>query len=808
MKAVIMAGGSGTRLRPLTCDIPKPMVPVLNKPVMEHIINLLKREGITEIAVTTHYLPQSIKDYFSDGKKWGVNLHYFHEKYPLGTAGSVQNASDFLDESFIVISGDAVCDFNLNKAISFHQEMEAEATLVLTKVNVPLDYGVVITDNKYRITSFMEKPGWGQVFSDTINTGIYILERDIFNYYKKGIKYDFSKDLFPLMLKADKKLYGLPLSGYWNDIGTIKDYYETNRDFIMGKIDLPIEEIKKKVKGIFLEDGVYVDPSAKLKAPLFIARGSKIEKGVEIASSVIGKNNLIKSNSSIKNTISWDNNVIGHKSQIRSSVLADGVKLEEDVAVYDRTVIGRMSRIAKHCAIKPGVKIWPEKTVDEGSEVDSSIIAPSRWQDSLFKEDLIKGKEGIDIRSAFITRIALALSSFLEESAEIALCSDGSKASRAYKLVLAGSLAASANSILDLGDLSKTAFKYSIDQLQNDCGVYISKDLFENEISLSFYDSRGITISEKYKKSIEKKYFTEKYRTRTAEIGEYSYLPGRYRDYLKNIEKEIKKNIIKEKYYTIVVSAKKKLLYPIRKLLKNMNCQLIEVDFSESDLKDSQKIICSNADLYVEFLNDGEDIRVYDNKKRIINKALFNMLLSKILIDRGEEKLFLPITYPRAIEDYARSKGKEVIYTRANKRAAHDHYYKEKTKKESNANGILFPYADGLFSLSLILEKMASKDEKLSTIIDSLPDIYYQRAEISCDWEEKGRVMRLLAEEAENKDELIDGVKFEHDDGWALVLPDGEKALFHIFVEGRDMESAESLSGYYLNKLKKIIKNP
>lgn len=805
MKAVIMAGGSGTRLRPLTCDIPKPMVPILNRPVMEHIINLLKREGIEEIAVTTYYLPRAIKEYFGNGEKWGVNLHYYHEESPLGTAGSVQNAADFLDETFVVISGDAVTDFNLNQAISFHQEMRAEATLVLTRVAFPLEYGVVITDENYKITSFLEKPAWSQVFSDTINTGIYILEPSIFNYYKKGIKYDFSQDLFPLMLKAEKALYGLPLSGYWNDIGTIQDYYETNCDFMMGKIDLDLAEVNQLAEGIFLEDGVEVDPSARLTAPIFIGANSSIKEGVRLQSSVIGKNIIIKEGSSLKNSLIWDNSIIGKRDEIRGSVLADGVKLADDISIYDRTVLGRLTKIGKNTAVKPGVKIWPEKVVEENSEVDRSIIAPNRWQDRLFKEDTIRGIERVDITADFLTRVGSALSSFLPEGVELAINSDSSREARAYKLVLAGSLTTSGNDIIDLGDLSKPALKYNIGQLQVDCGIHLSKTPDLDEIVINFFDSRGIDLAEKSKKAIEKKYFTEKYRTRIVKIGEYSHLPGRYREHLRKIEQKVALKKIKENYFKIVVKSKKNLSYSIKKLLRKFNCQIIEKDFMDNKKDSLADPAGERADLYLKFFDDGERIVIFDDKKRLIDRVLFQLMLSVILIDKGREKLYLPVTYPRAIEEYARMKNSQVVYTRSGKRASADLYYKEILDEKERENGWLYSYQDGFYSLALILEKMALEDKKLSEIVDSLPELYYQRAEIPCDWEEKGKVMRLLAQEADNKDDLLDGVHFEHDDGWALVLPDGEKPIFHVFVEGADMETAESLTGYYLNKVKEII---
>ena len=222
MKAIIMAGGEGSRLRPLTCDLPKPMVPIMNVPIMEHIIVLLKAHGITDIGVTLMYLPQKIKDYFGNGTNLGVNISYFIEDTPLGTAGSVKNAEDFLDETFIVISGDSLTNMDITKAVEYHKSKESKATLVLTRVDVPLEYGVVIVDKKGSITGFLEKPSWGEVFSDTVNTVTYILEPEGLNYIPKDKIVDFSQELFPLLLAKKEPMFVHIMSDYWCDIGDLQ----------------------------------------------------------------------------------------------------------------------------------------------------------------------------------------------------------------------------------------------------------------------------------------------------------------------------------------------------------------------------------------------------------------------------------------------------------------------------------------------------------------------------------------------------------------------------------------------------------
>src|ERR687883_692692 len=208
MKAVVMAGGEGSRLRPLTIGRPKPMVPIVNAPVMEHILGLLRRHGITEVVVTLQYLANVIQEYFGDGSDFGMKIQYTVEETPLGTAGSVKNAEHWLDEPFLVISGDALTDLNLEEVVDYHRHVGAMATLTLYRVPNPLEYGVVIIDKDGRVVRFLEKPSWGEVFSDTVNTGIYVLDPEIFKYIEKGVVTDWSKDVFPKMLRKGDALAG------------------------------------------------------------------------------------------------------------------------------------------------------------------------------------------------------------------------------------------------------------------------------------------------------------------------------------------------------------------------------------------------------------------------------------------------------------------------------------------------------------------------------------------------------------------------------------------------------------------------
>ncbi len=243
MKAVIMAGGMGTRLRPVTGGAPKPMVPLLGVPIMEHIINLLRAHGFTELCAALKYRAGDIMAYFGDGSRFGVNLQYRIEQEALGTAGGVKNCADFYgDEDFLVISGDAACDFDLGVLMRAHQQRRVAVTLALCRSADPLSYGLAVTDSESIIRGFVEKPDWPRVVTDLVNTGIYVVSPRAMALVPDSAPFDFAKDLFPLLMRRGEKLLGLAMDGYWCDVGDPLNYYRCCVDALEGRFKLTLPE--------------------------------------------------------------------------------------------------------------------------------------------------------------------------------------------------------------------------------------------------------------------------------------------------------------------------------------------------------------------------------------------------------------------------------------------------------------------------------------------------------------------------------------------------------------------------------------
>ena len=278
-----MAGGEGSRLRPLTIGRPKPMVPVVNKAVIGHIFDLLKHHGITEVIVTLRYMASAIQDFFDDGSTIGMKITYSVEEQPLGTAGSVKNAARYLgDETFIVISGDALTDIDLQELVKIHHERGALASITLTRVPNPLEFGVIVTDEEGRVTQFLEKPSWGEIISDTVNTGIYVLEPEVLSQIPDNTQFDFAGELFPRMLADGQALYGYVSDGYWCDVGNINEYMTANADVLYGKVRLAQPIGTHLGGGIWVGENVEISPSAQLFGPIYLGDEVKIKGDVRV----------------------------------------------------------------------------------------------------------------------------------------------------------------------------------------------------------------------------------------------------------------------------------------------------------------------------------------------------------------------------------------------------------------------------------------------------------------------------------------------------------------------------------------------
>jgi len=379
-----MAGGKGSRIRPLTLSRPKPMIPVANRPMIEYIVDKLKKSGYNELVVTLSYLKNQIKSLLSE-KYPEMNIEYSMEKSPLGTAGGVKNASQYIDDTFFVLSGDVLVDIDLDDLLKFHRRKKALATMVLTPVDDPSHFGIAVLDNEHQIVKFKEKPQASEVFSKIANTGIYILEPEILDYIDTANKgeIDFSKDVFPQLIEEKAGIYGFIFDGYWNDVGRPKTYLQANYDVLHQKITpLPNGKLLKEGVGrlgdIWVGEYVKIHDNARLIGPVVIGDGCIIEKGAIVGKgTVLGENVHLEENSTVKGSVIFSDSIIQTSSYLKDCIVDSNCRIErgsfiENGAVLGGSVhLGPHSRVGSERSISNSNVILPQSIVDS----DYPIVA-------------------------------------------------------------------------------------------------------------------------------------------------------------------------------------------------------------------------------------------------------------------------------------------------------------------------------------------------------------------------------------------------------------------------------------------------
>lgn len=824
MKAVVMAGGEGSRLRPLTLQRPKPMVPVVNKPNMEHVLDLLKRHGISEVVVTLQYLASVIQDHFGDGSSFGMQIVYSVEESPLGTAGSVKAAAQHLQEPFLVISGDAMTDFDLDAIVKFHTERRAAATLTLYRVPNPLEYGVIITDDEGRIRQFMEKPSWGEVFSDTVNTGIYVLDPKVFDYIEPGKMVDFSQDVFPAMLKAGDPLYGYIASGYWCDVGNIAMYMQANADLLNGKPNLP--PVGRHLGGgIYVEDEVEIAPDAMIHGPVYLGHGAKIKGGVIIhGPSVIREYAVIDSHAHIDRSIIWRNTYVGERAEIRGAIVCRQCSIKSRVLVFEGAVIGDSTVVNEGAIIQPQVKIWPNKEIETGATVSSSIIWGSQGRRALFGRWGVTGLANVDITPEFGARLGAAYGATLPRGAKVTMNRDPHRTPRMIKRAIISGLPSAGVNVIDIKSMPIPVARYITRVTDAVGGVHVRLSPYDNRVvDIKFFDSRGLDIDKVTERKIENTYFREDYRRAYLdEVGSISEAPQLAERYSADFRSHLNIEAVRkvgERQSVVVDYAYSTGSLILPPLLSEMGAMIVELNGGIDETKLSRtteefdagmrQLATISGGLHTSFgvrLDVGsEKVFLTTGRGEIVPgwRALGAIADLMLRANKGGV-IAVPVTAPNLFDQIASRRDGTVIRTRATWQALMSSAASrsDMVLAGDGEGGLIFPQfqpvMDGLFATAKLMELLATAGVRFEDVVAEVPAYHMARTRVPCPWEVKGQVMRMLNEQYHGSGvHRIDGVRIDMENEWVLVLPDVDRPLFHIIAEARSREGAQALLDKY-----------
>lgn len=844
MKAVIMAGGEGTRLRPLTSQRPKPLVPVLNMPIMEHIVLLLKQHGITDIVVTLHYLADEIEGYFGDGSDWGVNIVYSVEDTPLGTAGSVKQAeAELKDDTFLIISGDALTDIDIERIIQFHRQKQSMATVVLCHVPNPLEFGVVITDDEGRIRRFLEKPSWAEVFSDTVNTGMYILEPTILGTMEPGKSYDWSHDIFPQLLNEDKPLYGFVMDNdYWCDVGNLQQYREAQYTVMDGQTRVRIGPAKStgSSSGVWVGDGHEIDPRAQIKPPVVIGHNCSIKADAIVGPyTVIGDNCIVEEKARVHRSILWDNVYVGPESELTACTVCSFAIIRSNCTVQEGAVIGPRCRIEDDSTIRTQIKLWPEKVIEAGSTVTMSLIWGQKWAGSLFRKQGVSGVANIELTPDFACKLGASFGAYLRRGATVVTSRDSGPVARMMKRAIISGLLSVGVNVLDMRSGPLPISRHGIRANQAGGGVHVRLAPGDPRLALiEFFDQDGIYLSKNVERKVETIFFREDWRRVDADqVGILEFAGRSIEQYAEDFYHRIKVDALRNRKVKVVADfafGRLANLYP--SMLGRMGVDLIALnaypDVSKTPKtaddrtallpKLAQIVQTLQGDLGVLFEADGERMTLVDETGRLIDgSTLLAMMTVLVARTQAGARIAVPVTAPRMIEPLAQLHGATVRRVKSGPRDLMSACVGERPERadlagDSNGGFILSelqPSFDAMFAFARMLEMLAVTDLQVGELASELPQASVAEARVPCPWEEKGRVMRVLTREADaitgegdQRVELIDGLKFYRGRDWALVLPDESDPYFHVYAESDNLEKANELLCEYVEKIEALRK--
>ena len=829
MRAVVMAGGEGSRLRPLTSGRPKPLVPVANRPIMEHIVRHLARHGVEEVVATLYYLGDEIEETFGDGEEFGVRIRYSRESVPLGTAGSVKNAEAHLREggTFLIVSGDALTDLDVGKALAFHREKGAMATLVLCRVPNPLEFGVVVTDDEGRVQRFLEKPTWSEVFSDTVNTGMYILEPEILGLMEEGRAYDWSGDIFPRLLAEGTPMFGYVMDDYWADIGSLDQYRMAQEDLLSGRVELPIPG-EERAPGIFAGPNTTIDPSAVLVPPVCLGRNVRVKANARLGPfAVVGDNAMVEEGANLDRAVVWDGAYIGYHAQVHSAIVCSRAMLKRDVVVNEDAVVGDRSSIDAGATLAARVKVFPDKTVERGARVTMNVVSGAKWRGNLFRDLGVAGLSNLEITPDFAVRLGAAFGSTVIAPCRIVTSRDSTRSSRMIKRALIASLLSVGCDVLDLRSAAAPVARHFI-KASGAVGAMSVRKLPGNQrvTLVEMFDAQGAYLSRRQERKVESAFFREDYhRTDPDDLGQIEFASRAVEEYQSDFFRLLGEPTLGRRMRVACDFGYSSLGTYYSAMLDRMNVESISLNATndakraprndnevEAHAKNLGHIVGTlGYDIGVLFTQEGERMTVVDGQgKTLSGHALLGVMAS--LAAESGARVALSLVAPDRLVSSLEGLGATVLRTRTDVRSLLEAALEEGADMAGDEHGgfafpELHPGFDAAFAFARLLVRLSSTRTTLRERAASLPPFHLAKELVGVGWETRGALMRRLAERAgEAAVETLDGLKVRDGEGWALIRPDALEPLVHIDAEAASAREAKALAVHWAEVVKEFAR--
>lgn len=755
MNAVIMAGGEGTRLRPLTCNMPKPLAPLCGKPVVEYILELLKKHNFTNATFTLRYQGEKIVSHFDDDTYNGIALHYSFEKEPLGTAGSVKNAVGTTDD-VIVISGDALCDFDLTAAVAFHKKTNAKATIIVKKVPDPREYGLVLTSDDGKVRSFLEKPSYESCITDLANTGVYILSKEALEIIPDG-EADFAQDIFPQMLKRGMDIFAYEDAGYWCDIGDFNSYIRCQQDMLAGLVDCEIDG-HKTLDGI-ITNSSFDFKGARLTAPIYIGKNVKIAPGSIIDSgSIISDDVTICRGAKIHGSVILDGAYIGEKVTCNEAVVCENAKLLSACAVFEGGVIGENAVVGENSIVENGVKIWAGKHLDNNTTATYDVKYGNVKQ-------LCIDDEGIcgETNGEITPQIASILgSSIATVGKKIGIGYRGTAPAKALAYAIISGIMSAGGEVWNIGECIETELDFALRNASLDLGCYVDAGIITK---LKIMSANGLPLTRKQERKIE------------GGLNRSEYNKVGFNEFGNVINVES----IKELYANDLLKAAPKTLKGTRIEVNTANQRIISVAervLENINDKDGQRLVFHIS-------SDGRKLSAYTDDLGYVFYEKLLLLCCQSYFQKGLD-VSLPYSAPAIADELALRYASKVL-----------RYYNcpvdnSDIEARSLASQITFP-RDALMLMLTLLNNLSERKITLAQAIEELPKFTATNRFVSIE-KSPSIVLKSLCNE---RGGLNEGVVANDEAGRVLIRPVKTGKGVMMFVESFKAETATELCDFY-----------
>ncbi len=766
MKAIILAGGAGTRLRPLTCGMPKPMTPLFDRPVLEHILLLLRRHGFSDVAVTLQYQPEVIIDYFGDGSDWGLRIHWQREEKPLGTAGGVRACAPFLNgEEALVISGDCICDFDLTECAKFHQERGGAATLLLHREKNPLDYGLVQLDGKGRIQAFLEKPGWSQVFTNLVNTGIYLLSPRAVEAIPEDQSWDFGRDLFPQLLAEGEALYGCVPYGYWKDMGDCAAYLQVCSDALNGRVKLDMGLPQNG--GIWAASAIPV--SAAVIPPCWIGPEVQLGESCLIGpNTVLGRDSVLSDRSIVQRSVLLGAQT-GTGATLYGAILCRNSRAERDTVLNEHTVLGEGATAGPGAILQENVRLWPGLSVPAGARVNASIVTGvSSGRISFDGVGAIRGTLGQEITSELL----LTLGGVLAEEGMVAVSASPGAAGDALQMAAAGGAAAAGSPVLLHDGTQPVSASWMAGKDQLPVSLFIQQE--GDEIILRIYDRLGLPLTRERQRRIEGALLRrEVRRSPPGQLGSQQRMSS------------IDVGYVRAAASCGGLRCTARVCVPRRdgandllaRSLMELGCQV-----TRREEEGLTAFLSSHGGLTLSAM-DGAGRRY--GPERIL---AMNCLLT---LRQGERTLCLDASAPAVLEELADATGAEIL------RIPRDG---DKARQLRSCQRQLW---DAAFAACWLLSGLARSQETLAGLWEQIPSFALCSRELPLSTS-RGQVMEGLVNAFPDREPVGEGLRVRMGEGWVWLTPESRRAVLRIRAEAKTPETAQELCRFALHRAKML----